>query len=93
MVVDRFSKIAHFIPCSRSIDASYMAKLFFKEIVRLQGLPTTVVSHKDVKSVSYFCKTLWKFFGTKLKYSSAFYPQIDGQTKIVNHNLGDLLDI
>jgi len=48
VVVDRFSKMAHFIPCS------HIGKLFFKEIVRLYGLPTTIVYDKDVKFVSYF---------------------------------------
>ena len=87
MVVDRFSKIAHFIPCSRSTSALYMAKLFFKEIIKFHGLPTTIVFDRDVKFVSYFWKTLWKLFWATLKYSFAFHPQTD----VVNCFLGDLL--
>ena len=90
VVVDKFSKMAHFILCSRSTDDSHMAKLLFKEIIRLDSLPTMIASDRIVKLVSYLWKILWKLFGTTLKYSSAFYPQTDGQIKVVNHSFSDL---
>ena len=91
VVVDRFSKMAHFIPCSKTLDASKIAKLYFDEIVKLYGLPKTIVSDRNVRFISYFWKILWHLVGTKLKFSAVYHPQTDGQTKVVNRSLRNLL--
>nr|GEX65991.1 RNA-directed DNA polymerase [Tanacetum cinerariifolium] len=90
VVVDRFSKMAHFVPCS---NASQVAMLYFSKIVKLHGIPKTFTSNRDVKSVSHFWRTLWRRLGSKLQFSSSHHPQTDGQTEVANKSLENLMRI
>lgn len=91
VVVNYFSKIAHFISCNRTLDVSRVMRLYFNDIFKLYGLPKTIISDRDVHFTSHFWRNLWHMVGSKLKFSNAYRPHTDGQTVVVNHNLGNLL--
>ena len=91
VVVDRLSKMAHFIPCSKDVSADQTASLFLKHVVRLHGLPDDIVSDRGPQFVSKFWSRLFELLGTKINLSSAFHPQSDGQTERVNQVLEQYL--
>jgi len=83
-VVDRFSKYCHFIPLAHPYSAESVAQAFFGEIVRLHGVPQSMVSDRDVVFTSKFWRELMRLMGTNLHMTSAFHPQSDGQSESAN---------
>jgi len=79
--------MAHFVACRKTMDAVRIAHLYFREIVRLHGVPRSITSDRDTKFISSFWRSLWGKLGTKLCFSSAYHPQIE----VVNRSLGKLL--
>uniref|UniRef100_A0A803KCJ5 Integrase catalytic domain-containing protein n=1 Tax=Xenopus tropicalis TaxID=8364 RepID=A0A803KCJ5_XENTR len=91
VVVDRFSKMAHFMPLKKLPSASALAKIYVKEIFRLHGFPSSIVSDRGVQFVSRFWRAFCKLLKVKLNFSSAYHPQSNGQTERTNQSLEQFL--
>ena len=65
----------------KSDDAVNVADLFFREIIRLHGVPNTIVSDRDTKFLSHFWRCLWANLGTKLLFSTTFHPKLMDKLK------------
>lgn len=91
VVVDRFSKMAHFIPLRNLPSAQELARLFAKHIVRLHGLPVDIVSDRGPQFIAKFWRTFCKGLGILVSLSSGYHPQTNGQTERVNQSLEQYL--
>ncbi|KAJ9538159.1 hypothetical protein OSB04_030892 [Centaurea solstitialis] len=91
VVVDRLTKSAHFLRIHETYSISKLAELFQKEIVRLHGTPVSIVFDRDPRFTSRFWIGLHKAWGTRLRMSTAYHPQTDGQTERTIQTLEDML--
>lgn len=91
VVVDRISKYAHFVALSHPFTATSVATTFVINVVRLHGLPSSIVSDMYKVFLSSFWKNLFRLQGTWLCMSSSYHPQSDGQTEVVNLTLEQYL--
>ena len=91
VIVDRLTKSAHFSPIKRTFSMDQYAEMYVSEIVRLHGVPLSIVSDRDPKFTSNFWKSLHKAIGTQLRFSTAFHPQTDGQSERTIQTLEDML--
>ena len=91
VIVDRLTKSAHFLPIKVTFSLERLAKLYIDEIVSRHGIPISIVSDRDPRFTSRFWPSLQKALGTKLKFSTAFHPQTDGQSERTIQTLEDML--
>ncbi|GKE10134.1 putative mitochondrial protein [Tanacetum coccineum] len=91
VVVDRQSKYAYFLPLAHPYTASQVVQLFLDNVYKLHGLPKTIINDRDKVFMSLFWQSLFKKLQVKLKMSTAYHPQTDGQTEIVNKCLESYL--
>ena len=91
VIVDRLTKSTHFLLVKSTYNMDQYAQQYIKEIVRLHGVPVSIVSDRDPKFTSTFWKSLHSAMGTKLAFSTAFHPQSDGQSERVIQILEDML--
>ncbi|RVW42815.1 Transposon Ty3-G Gag-Pol polyprotein [Vitis vinifera] len=90
MIVDRLTKSTHFLAMKTIDSMNSLAKLYIQEIVRLHGIPVSIVSDRDPKFTSQFWQSLQRTLGTQLNFSTAFHPQTDGQSERVIQILEDM---
>jgi len=91
VVVDRLTKSAHFTPVHSTYRQSDYAELYFSQIVKLHGVPRTIISDRGPQFTARFWEHLHSLLGTKLVCSSPYHPQTSGQTERVNQILDDML--
>ena len=79
--MDRLTKSAHFLPVRTKFSLDRLAELYINKIVRLHGVPVSIVSNRDPRFTSRFWPKLHNALGTTLHFSIAFHPQTDGQSE------------
>ena len=89
--MDRLTKSAHFLAVRMTFALERFCRLYIREIVRLHGVPVSIVSDRDLRFTTHFWKSFQKAMGTRLTMSTAFHPQTDGQSERTIQVLEDML--
>ena len=91
VIVDRLTKLAHFLAVRMTFSLERFCRLYIRGIVRLHGVPVSIVSDRDLRFMTHFWKSFQKAMGTRRTMSTTFHPQIDGQSERTIQVLEDML--
>ena len=91
MIVDRLTKVVHFLPVKTTYTRPQLAALYMERIVCLHGVPKKIMSDRGTQFTSHFWQTVHTSLGTKLNFSTVYHPQTNGQTERINQILEDML--
>jgi hypothetical protein len=93
VIVDRLTKVAHFIPVKTTYSGPQLAELYMLRIICLHGLSKKIVSNRGTQFTLRFCDWLHETMDTQLRFNSAYHPQTNRQTERVNQILEDMLRV
>ncbi|MBW0485705.1 hypothetical protein O181_025420 [Austropuccinia psidii MF-1] len=91
IIVDRFSKSVRCLPCHKEDTAMDIALLFWNNIISTYGVPKIIISDRDLKFTLEFWTNLYEMLGTKLKFSTAYHPQMDGLAERMTQTMENIL--
>ena len=91
VIVDQLTKSAHFLVVRMSFTLEEFCRLYIRDIVRLHGVPVSIVLDRDLRFMAHFWKSFQKAMGAKLTMSTTFHPQTDGQSERTIQVLEDML--
>ena len=91
VIVDRLTKSTHFLAIRNNFSLNRLAELYVNEVVKLHGVPVSIVSNRDPRFTSRFWPKLQNALGTTLHFTTAFHPQTDGQFERTIQTLKDML--
>ena len=80
--VDRLTKYCKFVPTTKEVSAVEYARHYFDEVVSAYGLPEAILSDRDPRFTSQFWRELFRLMDVKLRFSTAYHPQTDGQSEV-----------
>src|SRR6185312_10187671 len=89
--VDKLTKMVHYVATTTTVTAPQLATLFMREVVRLHGVPESILSDRDPRFTANFWRAFWSQLGTTLTMSTAYHPQTHGQTERANRTLEEML--
>lgn len=91
VIIDKLAKSAHILPITTTDILGKLIRLYVKAIVRLHGVPKTIVSDRDPRLTSHFWKSLEAAMGTKFRFDNEYHSETDGQSKQTIQTLKDML--